>query len=170
MASLQTTPEVAARPTSKQLSKLSEAEVGAAAAAPSGPPLHARWQRRQASGHNRPPYSAAALHGVRGASPAPAALPPRPHAPAPIPCHPSQVAAVWRDYFVFTITRDPLDRAVSQYSFLMRSNLADPPGCAAAVSWPGGTGGPAAGAAPALRPASPAVLPLPRLWCCCAAE
>ena len=44
-----------------------------------------------------------------------------------------EVAALWRQYLVFTVTRDPLDRAVSQYSFLMRSNLADPPGCAAAV-------------------------------------
>ena len=46
---------------------------------------------------------------------------------------PAEVEALWRDYFVFTVTRDPLDRAVSQYSFLIRSNLADPPGCRAAV-------------------------------------
>ena len=48
-----------------------------------------------------------------------------------VPC--SQVAAVWKDYFVFTVTRDPLSRAVSQYYFLLHSNLAGPPGCREAV-------------------------------------
>ena len=38
MASLQTTPEVAARPTFKQLSQLSEAEVGAATRVPPAVP------------------------------------------------------------------------------------------------------------------------------------
>jgi len=44
-----------------------------------------------------------------------------------------QLARSWASYFVFTVTRAPLDRAVSQYSFLLRSNLAEPPSCADAV-------------------------------------
>lgn len=48
----------------------------------------------------------------------------------------AEVAALWADYFVFTVTRDPFDRAVSQYGFLMRSNLAEPQECRDAVSAP----------------------------------
>ena len=30
-----------------------------------------------------------------------------------------EIIAVWREYFVFTVVRNPLDRATSMYKFLM---------------------------------------------------
>ena len=45
-----------------------------------------------------------------------------------------QVAEIWRDYFVFTVVRDPYNRAVSQYRHCFHRNLAVPAECAALVS------------------------------------
>ena len=46
-----------------------------------------------------------------------------------------QVAELWADYFVFTVTRNPFSRAASQYRTGLLSNVAEPAECAALVSW-----------------------------------
>jgi len=41
----------------------------------------------------------------------------------------ADVAAMWRDYFVFTVVRDPFERAVSIYHWLLREVRALPRWC-----------------------------------------
>ncbi|PSC68344.1 hypothetical protein C2E20_8058 [Micractinium conductrix] len=46
-----------------------------------------------------------------------------------------EALANWRDYFVFTVSRDPWERAVSMYMFLTSWVMADPPDCRTLVDW-----------------------------------
>lgn len=49
-----------------------------------------------------------------------------------------EAAALWADYFVFTVMRDPFDRAVSGYHWLMRTVAPEPMECRTLVG--GGRG------------------------------
>lgn len=45
-----------------------------------------------------------------------------------------RVASMWCRYFIFTVARDPLERAVSTYHWLMRTVLPEPANCRSLVS------------------------------------
>lgn len=46
----------------------------------------------------------------------------------------ADIDAMWRDYFVFTVVRNPLARAVSSYKFLLSAMSADREECKDLVS------------------------------------
>lgn len=147
MSTVTTTPEVRALPTFQQLSHLSAEQVGCWAGQLQAVPASASrrprqrlagpWCRAEHLATQAVLVSACAASAERCAPALPIWLHSRSTAQLTAPSlgllpH-CQVAWLWKNYFVFSVTRDPLERAVSQYNFLLRSNLADPPGCADAV-------------------------------------
>lgn len=48
-----------------------------------------------------------------------------------------EVERIWRDYFVFTVVRNPYQRALSLYKFLVGRMRAEDPACGEPVTWDG---------------------------------